>query len=130
MFLKSKEDIFYIREALMQKNSRKIQISVTNIHQSELEAAITRGDRRLGKVIYSAWENGASMDGTLDHFKYDIWERAFKDHKLTIDQFARADYSLDDPLPWDHIKTEVSKEKLKEDLVKSGLHRLDAQDKQ
>ena len=121
--MKSKEDLFYIREALMQKNSKKIQISVMNIFQAELEAAIARGDRRLGKVILSAWENGAFMDGTLDHFKHDIWADAFKEHNLSIDQFARADYLMDDPLPWDHIVSGVSKETLKKELLESGLYR-------
>lgn len=126
--MKSREDLFYIREALMQKNSRKIQISVTNIYQTELEAAIARGDRRLGKVIFSAWENGALMDGTIDHFKQDIWVDAFKEQGLSIEQFARADYALDDPLPWDHIISGVSKETLKKELLESGLYRTKTYD--
>jgi radical SAM superfamily enzyme YgiQ (UPF0313 family) len=121
--MKPEKDLFHARAALIRQNSKKIQISVFNLRQAELEAAMARGDRRLGKVIYSAWEKGAVMDGTLDHFTRDIWDKAFEEHALTIDQFARHNYSIDDPLPWDHIITEVNKNVLIKELMESGFYK-------
>jgi radical SAM superfamily enzyme YgiQ (UPF0313 family) len=120
--MRSREELLFMRKELIRKNSKKIQISFADLEQAELEAAMARGDRRLGKVIYSAWEKGALMDGTLELFDRTIWDKAFEQHCMSVDQFARMEYSLKDPLPWDHIITEVSKDILKKELLESGFY--------
>ncbi|MDD5039164.1 MAG: TIGR03960 family B12-binding radical SAM protein [Dehalococcoidales bacterium] len=44
---------------------------------SLLEAALSRGDRQLGKVIYHAWRLGSTFDSWDEHFKYENWLHAF-----------------------------------------------------
>jgi hypothetical protein len=75
---------------------------------SLLEAALSRGDRRLGKVIHRAWQLGASFDGWSEHFNYEIWLRAFNDSGLKPDFYAQRQRPLDEPLPWDHIDTGIT----------------------
>jgi len=70
---------------------------------SLLEAAISRGDRRLGKVIYRAWQLGAVFDGWSEHFNHEIWLRAFKEAGLKPEFYAQRQRSPDEPLPWGHI---------------------------
>ena len=45
---------------------------------------MSRGDRRLGKVIYRAWQMGAVFDAWEEHFKYELWQKAFEEAGLDI----------------------------------------------
>ena len=40
---------------------------------SVVEGLLSRGDRRVGKVIEAAWRDGARFDGWSEHFSYDRW---------------------------------------------------------
>ncbi|MBI4267352.1 MAG: TIGR03960 family B12-binding radical SAM protein, partial [Chloroflexi bacterium] len=71
---------------------------------SLLEAALSRGDRRLGKVILRAWELGAIFDSWNEHFNYDNWARAFAEAGLEPDFYARRERALTELLPWSHIE--------------------------
>ena len=58
-----------------------------NWHEGELsllEACISRGDRRIGAVIRTAWENGCRFDSWNEHFRFDVWMNAFSLRKLPI----------------------------------------------
>src|SRR5690348_11769219 len=41
-----------------------------------IEGLLSRGDRRVAKVIKAAWVDGARFDGWSEHFSFDRWERA------------------------------------------------------
>ncbi len=82
---------------------------------SLLEAALSRGDRRLGKVIYRAWELGCRFDAWTEHFKYENWLRAFADAGLEPGFYAHRERSLDEVLPWSHIDTGVTDAFLKQE---------------
>ena len=77
-------------------------------HMSWLEGIMSRGDRRLGKVILSAFRAGARFDAWSEHFSFDNWVRAFAEVGLDPDAYLR-ERSPDEPLPWDHIDCLVSK---------------------
>ncbi len=80
-----------------------------------LEAALSRGDRRLGQVIHRAWELGAKFDAWDELFEEGLWWRAFTDAGLDPNFYARRERSLDEVLPWDHIDVGVRKEFLMEE---------------
>jgi radical SAM superfamily enzyme YgiQ (UPF0313 family) len=92
---------------------RGIRISWSDNRASLLEAALSRGDRRLGQVIYNAWKSGALYDAWSEHFKYEIWAKAFADASLDPAFYAQRERPLDEPLPWGHIDTCVSPDFLK-----------------
>ena len=46
---------------------------------SFLEACFARGDRRMGRVLRSAFEKGCILDGWNETFRYDLWMEAFRD---------------------------------------------------
>lgn len=79
---------------------------------SRMEACISRGDRRLGEVIYSAWRRGCKLDGWREHFKYDQWMEAFNDHHLDPDFYASRERKKDELLPWDFVDCGVTKQYL------------------
>ncbi len=82
-----------------------------------VEAFLTRGDRKLCKVIQRAWELGAKLDAWGEHFRFDLWQRAFADCNLEMDWFARRQRPLDEFLPWEHISAGLKKEFLAQEYL-------------
>ena len=64
---------------------------------------MARGDRRLGKVLLTAWKNGAKYDGWSDHFKYDVWMNAFETEGVDPTFYANRERALGEIMPWQHI---------------------------
>ncbi len=92
---------------------RGIRLSWQDPEISLLEAALSRGDRRLGKVIYRAWELGSTFDAWSEHFNYGNWLRAFEDSRLEPGFYALRQRPLDEPLPWAHIDVGITTSFLK-----------------
>ncbi len=92
---------------------RGVRLSWQDPEVSLLEAALSRGDRRLGKVIYRAWELGSTFDAWSEHFNYGNWLRAFEDSRLEPGFYALRQRSLDEPLPWAHIDVGITTSFLK-----------------
>jgi len=86
---------------------------------SLLEAALSRGDRRLGKVIYDAWRSGSNFDAWDERFNHQNWLDAFARNGLEPGFYAHRERSLDELLPWSHIDTGVSTEFLKREYRRS-----------
>ena len=71
---------FQRRQNLL-KSAIKDRAITFNYHDAKvsvLEGIIARGDRRLAKVIETAWKLGAKFDGWSDLFNYDAWQKAFE----------------------------------------------------
>jgi radical SAM family uncharacterized protein len=98
---------------------RGTRLSWQDPRVSTLEAAMSRGDRRLGKVIYKAWQSGAVFDSWEEHLKHDVWKKAFEECGLDIDFYAHRERSQDELLPWSHIDVGVSSEFLKNEFQKA-----------
>jgi radical SAM superfamily enzyme YgiQ (UPF0313 family) len=75
---------------------------------SMLEAALSRGDRRLGQVIYGAWKAGSKFDAWHEHFNLSNWIQAMESCNLDISFYASRERPLGELLPWQHIDTGVS----------------------
>lgn len=83
-----------------------------NWHEPELsfiEACFARGDRRLGRVLYRAWELGCRLDGWSEHFRFDLWMQAFRDCGLEPAFYANRLREKEELLPWDFIDAGVTK---------------------
>ena len=105
---------------------RKIQFKFHDSHSSLLEMAFSRGDRRLGDVIESAYRAGARFDAWSDRHDPALWEKAFEDCGMTLRQWLEAI----DPaasLPWDHLNFGPKKSFLQEEwkLAHAEEHRPD-----
>jgi radical SAM family uncharacterized protein len=84
-----------------------------------LEAALSRGDRRTGKVIYNAWKLGCKFDAWTELYDHDKWLRAFAESGLDPAFYARRERSLDEILPWSFIDIGVSAAFLKQELQRA-----------
>ncbi len=86
----------------------KIKLSMHYSNTSILEAVLARGDRRLSKVIYSAWKKGCYLDGWDEHFKFDKWLEAFEECGIDPAFYANRHRSYEEVAPWSHLDYMVS----------------------
>jgi len=112
--LNSKHEL--LKQGLRRKGT---SLSWTDPKVSQLEAVLSRGDRRLGKVIYRAWQLGSIFDAWSEHFNYDNWLQAFKEAGLEPDFYKQRERPLDEPLPWAHIDAGVTQAFLKREYQRA-----------
>ena len=90
-------------------NSKKIKYNYHDAKISKLEAVFARGDRKLSKVLIEAARLGAHFDGWDELFDFEIWQKAFENCELTMEQYSERKYSYDEILPWDFIDAGATK---------------------
>lgn len=108
------------RQGLLRKELRRygIQFKWHDAPLSYLEGVFARGDRRLAGPLLTAYRLGCRFDGWTDQFRLDLWQQAFTEHGINPDSYLRRRL-LDEPLPWDHLDSGVSKKWLQRDLAKA-----------
>jgi radical SAM family uncharacterized protein len=85
-----------------------VSLSWSDYFTSRLEAVLARGDRKIGKVIASAYKNGCILDGWSKHLNKDGWLKAFEENGISMDDYTR-EFGEDEILPWDFIDIGVTK---------------------
>ncbi len=86
-----------------------VRLNYHNAEQSKIEAALARGDRRLGQVIVKAWEKGCKFDAWREHFNYSLWMAAFRETSVDSDFYTYRQIDPKSILPWDILSCGVSK---------------------
>lgn len=89
--------------------SGKFKVQTTGWSESNLEATLARGDRRVGRGIYLAWRKGCRFDAWSEHFRPDLWKQAFDEADIDSASYTLKPLQVEAPLPWDHIDVGVSK---------------------
>ncbi|MCW2787942.1 MAG: Radical superfamily protein, partial [Aeromicrobium sp.] len=79
-----------------------------------IEGLLSRGDRRVGRIIESAWRDGARFDGWSEHFSYDRWARAaaeeLQPYGVDLAWYTTRERGEAEVLPWDHLDSGLDKE--------------------
>lgn len=112
----AKERISWIKSNL---NMPGIKVKWHNPETSILEGLFARGNRKLSRLLVSAHKKGCKFDSWSDRFDFGLWQEACEDTGVDIDYSNVRKRALDEPLPWDHIDTKVSKGFLKEERVRA-----------
>ncbi len=109
---------------------RSIKLTWTEPEETLLEAWLSRGDRRMAEVIYTAWRNGAKFDAWQEHFCYAAWTSAFAAQGLDPAFYTHRPRRADEVFPWDHLSTGVRKKYLFDDFRRSleGKIRIDCRE--
>ena len=94
-----------LREAM---NTKSVTYNWHPSPTSFMEAVISCGDRRLGKVIETAWRKGETLSAWEDYFDLNRWMEAFEECGLDPHFYANRRRSEDEILPWSMISTGVS----------------------
>ena len=106
----------YERRVALLRDAIKTKTVTYNWHDSDtsfLEAVLARGDRRLGKVLETAWRKGAHLDAWEEYFSLDRWLEAFDACGLDPHFYANRTRSEDELLPWSMISSGVTQDYLK-----------------
>jgi radical SAM superfamily enzyme YgiQ (UPF0313 family) len=94
-----------LKERLRRGN---VQLSWHEVKVSFLEGVLSRGDRRLGRVIYTAWRKGCRLDTWSEYFDYGRWQEAFDECGIDPAFYACRGRESGELLPWAHINSGVS----------------------
>jgi radical SAM-linked protein len=86
--------------------------------EAEIECALSRGDRRMSRVLHAAWKSGVKFDGWSEHFRYDLWMKAFDAAGIPKESYLRA-YDIDEVMPWDVLDASITKRFLQIELIKA-----------
>jgi radical SAM family uncharacterized protein len=98
-------------QEILRRESRVpgLKLSWNEFDGSQIEALLSRGDRRLSDVIERAWRRGARFDGWRECFRYDLWCEALSHFGLHLNWYCHRARAPDEHLPWDHIDAGVSR---------------------
>jgi radical SAM-linked protein len=121
----TREDI-RVKHAYLENGLKRKGISLKphNPEMSLLEGAFARGDRNIGKVIEEAVRRGCRFDGWAECFSFTTWQEAFQACGLELTSYASRVFGLNDELPWDHIKSGVTKEFLMREYRRAGAAKI------
>lgn len=113
-----------LKEQLRNPN---FKLTWTDIEDTQLEAWLTRGDRRMSDVIFTAWKNGAKFDAWQESHNYETWLKAFAENNLNPSFYSERVRPFDEILPWSHIDAGVRQSYLKAEAkaAKEGITRDD-----
>jgi radical SAM superfamily enzyme YgiQ (UPF0313 family) len=86
---------------------------------SVIEGLLSRGDRRVAKVIQAAWADGARFDGWSEHFCFDRWAacaaKALADDGVDLAWYTTRERPYAEVLPWDHLDAGLDRDWLWQD---------------
>ena len=101
-----KEKLEMIKKSVKKKN---ITLKWHNIDMAFVESVLATSGREGGKFILKAWKRKAQMDAWDDRFKKDVWLSVLKNIKI----------EKREPLLFEHINMNFSKEWLKKEMDKA-----------
>lgn len=100
-----------VNEAVKEQLNRKsIKYNWHEADVTVLEGIFARGDRKLGKAILKAYEEGSIFDAWSEYFDNEQWMRIFEECGIEPDFYTIRERSLDEIFPWDFIDAGVTKE--------------------
>jgi radical SAM superfamily enzyme YgiQ (UPF0313 family) len=117
------------RQQLLQRGLRVkgINFSWNDPQVSLLEGVLSRGDRRVGRLVERAWQLGARFDAWEELYSHQRWLRAADEVGLTLDFYNHRERDTREVLPWAHISSGVGDHYLLRDY-RRAQHDRDSHD--
>ncbi|WP_107927895.1 TIGR03936 family radical SAM-associated protein, partial [Brachyspira hampsonii] len=102
--LTDEEAIIYIGKVRDHFRGTKVAIKYHPPRMAEIEGIISRGDEKIGNIIYKAYKKGVRFDAWVEHFNYDAWKEVIEESGYTIKELLSKQINM----PWKCIDTLVS----------------------
>ena len=102
--LTDEEAIICIDKVKNRFRGTKVSVKYHPPRMAEIEGIISRGDEKVGDIIYEAYKRGARFDAWVEYFKYDIWKSVIEEKGLTIKELI----SKRKNMAWKCIDTLIS----------------------
>ena len=100
----------YERRVLLLREHMTAKAVTYNWHDGDtsfLEAVLARGDRRLGRVLETAFRKGAHLDAWQEYFDLNRWYEAFDECGLDPAFYANRERKREEIFPWSVISCGV-----------------------
>ncbi len=94
-----------LREAV---KGKPITLKYRDAETSLLEGVFTRGDRRLGAAIETAYRRGCRFDAWSEHLRFHTWMDVFREHGVDPERYL-VERSSDHDQPWDMVQSPVTR---------------------
>ena len=92
-----------------QLNKKSMKFNWHDSDTSVLEGVFARGDRRLSKLIYDAYQKGCIFDSWSEFFKPELWNEAIAENGIDVSFYTTRERLEDEIFPWDIIDIGVTK---------------------
>ena len=105
----------YERRVKLLREAMTTKTVTYNWHDSAtsyMEAVISRGDRRLCRVLETAWRKGEKLSAWEEYFSLERWLEAFEECGLDPHFYANRVREKDEIMPWSMISSGVSEKYL------------------
>jgi radical SAM family uncharacterized protein len=105
-----------LREAINsdRRIGRNIGIRYHDGKPSMIEGLLSRGDRRVGRVIERVWADGGRFDGWSEYFSYQRWVDAaaaeLEPVGVSLVWYTTRERDETEVFPWDHLDSGLDKE--------------------
>lgn len=96
----------FIRQRM---NNRRLAVKWHDARMSLLEGLFSRGDEKIGDLLFCAWRKGCRFDGWSEILRFDLWQEAILEAGLNVDHYLRERHP-EDPQPWENIDCGVSRD--------------------
>jgi radical SAM family uncharacterized protein len=117
MGMESLEDMEHKQSYLKKKiKNKRIELNFHDRNMTFLEGVLSRGDRRLSKVVLTAFKKGARFDAWKDHFVFSRWLEALEESGINP-HFYLEEKSKEEVLPWDFLDVGIDKRNLSDDCA-------------
>ena len=84
-----------------------------------IEGLLSRGDRRVSRVVLAAWKDGARFDGWSEYFSFERWQRcaadALADEPVDLAWYTTRERGYSEVFPWDHLDAGIDRDWLWQD---------------
>ena len=92
------------------RKMRGVQLKWHDPRATVVEGILSRGDRRLGRVIELVWRRGGTFQEWSEHFELPRWLDAMAECGLDPDWYVHRHRTEDEVLPWDHLSAGLHKD--------------------
>ncbi len=109
--LAGREDIVNKHKLLKRElNKLKgVKLSYSSYEEAFVETLLSRGDRRVSRVLALAEEYDLIMQDDSAYFDFERWQKAWRNANYPAYDDVHRKRNFHDPLPWDHINSMVFK---------------------
>jgi radical SAM family uncharacterized protein/radical SAM-linked protein len=111
-----KRKMVFVKESL---GSQRHQVHYHDPRLSMIEGLLSRGDERVGRVVFEVYQRGSRFDAWSDAFSFENWLDACVKVGLDPADICHREREKDEEFPWSIIDCGVSREFLWEELEKA-----------
>jgi radical SAM superfamily enzyme YgiQ (UPF0313 family) len=97
------------------RGAKKINLNFHSPEMSFLEGVLSRGDRRLSRVILRTFRSGARFEAWENYFQISLWNDAFKNQGIDPLSYL-LEKSPQEILPWDFLDLGIEKNILQDEF--------------